>query len=187
MANKPAQICQLEKDKLIDTQKGFVDTFNWAVQSIANLKGGENCEVSWPTDDTPTIDCNSSESESGGSGGGECACDLQAELTSGVKIAQWTKDGTNWTDIYCLSSGGGCDCDLQAVLTSGTKIAQWTKDGTTWTDIYCLSGGGGEVSVYGTNNSMFAGSEFHFASASDSNVSVNIDSSGVMTVGVYYL
>ena len=74
MANKPATLCQLEKGKLVDTQKGFVDTFNWAVQSIANLKGGENCEVSWPTDDTPTIDCTAAESDgssdSGGSGGG---------------------------------------------------------------------------------------------------------------------
>lgn len=73
MANKPAQICQLQKGKLIDTQKGFVDTFNWAVQSIANLKGGENCEVTWPTDDTPTIDCTATEgsgdSDSGGGGG----------------------------------------------------------------------------------------------------------------------
>ena len=40
MANKPAQLCQLEKGKLIDGQKGFVDTFNWAVNAIANLKGG---------------------------------------------------------------------------------------------------------------------------------------------------
>ena len=72
MATKPAQICQLQKGKLVDTQKGFVDTFNWAVQSIANLKGGENCDVSWPTDDHPTIDCTAKEGEGGegGEGGG---------------------------------------------------------------------------------------------------------------------
>lgn len=86
------------------------------------------------------------------------------------------------------AGGGDCSCDLQPELTSGTKIAQWTKDGVNWTDIYCLSGGGGgEITVYGTDNSMYAGSEFHFASAADSNVSVNIDDSGVMTIGVYYL
>lgn len=40
MANKPATLCQLEKDKLISLQDGFVDTFNWAVNAIANLTGG---------------------------------------------------------------------------------------------------------------------------------------------------
>lgn len=36
-----------------------------------------------------------------------CSCDLSAVLTSGTLIARWTKDGQNWTDIYCLSSGSG--------------------------------------------------------------------------------
>lgn len=46
-----------------------MDTFNWAVQAIANLKGGENCEVTWPTDDTPTIDCTANDDEGSGGGG----------------------------------------------------------------------------------------------------------------------
>lgn len=62
MANKPATLCQLEKGKLISLQDGFVDTFNWAVNAIANLNGGQNCEVNWTVDDQPTIDCNVSDS-----------------------------------------------------------------------------------------------------------------------------
>lgn len=73
MATKPAQICQLQKGKLVDTQKGFVDTFNWAVQAIANLDGGENCEVTWPTDDHPTIDVSIDDSTSDSGGGIEAA------------------------------------------------------------------------------------------------------------------
>ena len=39
MANRPATLCELDKGKLIDTQDGFVDTFNFAVRAIDNLKG----------------------------------------------------------------------------------------------------------------------------------------------------
>lgn len=65
MADKPAQLCHLEKGKLVDTQQGFVDTFNWAVNAIDNLSGGQNCEVSWPLPDHPTIDVNATEPENG--------------------------------------------------------------------------------------------------------------------------
>lgn len=68
MANKPGVLCTLQKDKLIDSQQGFVDTFNWLVASVNNLKGGQNCEVNWPAPDTPQIDTRNSESEGGGGG-----------------------------------------------------------------------------------------------------------------------
>lgn len=115
MATKPAQICQLQKGKLIDTQKGFVDTFNWVAQSVANLKGGENCDVTWPTDDTPTIDCTVGDNESSGGGGiTEAVYDVIADT-------QDDKDGItiSYTDdredkfIPFLSSGGG----LSAAVT----------------------------------------------------------------------
>ena len=38
MAAKPAQLCKLKKGQLIDVQDGFVDTFNWMVDFISNLK-----------------------------------------------------------------------------------------------------------------------------------------------------
>lgn len=69
MADRPAQICQLEKGKLIDTQQGFADTFNWVAQSVANLQGGQNCEVSWTLPDHPTIDVNVGDEGEGGGGG----------------------------------------------------------------------------------------------------------------------
>lgn len=67
--------------------------------------------------------------------GGGCDCELEQVLTSGTKIARWTPDGQNWTDIYC-TTGGGCSCDLSvtppATLTSLgqdlVQIADWTKD-----------------------------------------------------------
>lgn len=76
---------------------------------------------------------------------GGCECDLEPVLTSGTKIARWTPDGQNWTDIYCLSSGGECSCDLSAepatqmysIWASAVKTASWTKDDwQTQKDIY---------------------------------------------------
>lgn len=75
MAIKPGVLCTLRKDKLIDTQNGFVDTFNWVVSAVNNLKGGENCEVNWTAPDTPQIEVNSEpykpSEDSGGGGSGE--------------------------------------------------------------------------------------------------------------------
>lgn len=38
MGAKPAQLCKLKKGQMIDAQDGFVDTFNWMVDFINNLK-----------------------------------------------------------------------------------------------------------------------------------------------------
>ena len=69
MANKPAQLCQLQKGIMVDSQEGFCDTFNWAVNAIANLTGGQNCDVNWTVDDQPTIDFTGEEGDGEGGGG----------------------------------------------------------------------------------------------------------------------
>ena len=38
MSARPAILCKLKKGQLIDVQEGFVDTFNWMVDFINNLK-----------------------------------------------------------------------------------------------------------------------------------------------------
>ena len=86
MANKPATLCQLEKGKLISLQDGFVDTFNWAVNAIANLTGGQNCEVNWTVDDQPTIDCNVEEGE--GSDGGSPDISAVLDVVSSTSGSQ---------------------------------------------------------------------------------------------------
>lgn len=70
MANKPANLCELQKDKFIGGQEGFVDTFNWATQAINNLEGGKNCSVDWTIPDHPVINVEVPESDEGGGGGG---------------------------------------------------------------------------------------------------------------------
>lgn len=39
MGSRPANLCNLETGKLIDTQKNFVATFNWLKDFCNNLKG----------------------------------------------------------------------------------------------------------------------------------------------------
>ena len=50
-----------------------------------------------------------------------------------------------------------------------------------------LSAIGGEVDLSGTDGSHKKGSAFKFKSADDSNIIVNIDANGVITIGAYYL
>ncbi len=107
MANKPAQICQLQKGKLIDTQKGFVDTFNWAVQSIANLKGGENCEVTWPTDDTPTIDCTATEGSGDNDSGGGGAITIAGTDGSSHEGDTFTFESATDSNVIVTVDGDG--------------------------------------------------------------------------------
>lgn len=107
MATKPAQICQLQKGKLVDTQKGFVDTFNWAVQAIANLDGGENCEVTWPTDDHPTIDVSIDDSTSDSGGGIEAAVyDIVKDMQNDVEGLSIIYTDDRADNFIPLSSGG---------------------------------------------------------------------------------
>ncbi len=70
MANRPGFLCELQKGKLIDTQPGFADTFNYAVRSIDNLKGGRNCKVDRTVPDCPVINVDIDIPDSPGGGGG---------------------------------------------------------------------------------------------------------------------
>ena len=56
MSVRPMVLCKLEKGKLIDTQENFVDTFNWMVDYINNLRGDDsNIELTNPTTENPVI------------------------------------------------------------------------------------------------------------------------------------
>lgn len=92
MADRPPFLCELDKNKLIDTQVGFVDTFNYAVRAIDNLEGGKNCTVDWTTPDHPIINVELDDDEEGGGGsGGEVSAvkDVVASTSgsqSGIEI-----------------------------------------------------------------------------------------------------
>lgn len=73
MSLRPGTLCKLEKGKLIDAQENFVDTFNWMVDFIENLKGdgdadaGKSVRVDRSVSDRPVIrlDCELSSNGDG--------------------------------------------------------------------------------------------------------------------------
>ena len=103
MANRPPFLCELEKDKFIDGQIGFVDTFNWAVRAIDNLEGGKNCNVDWTLPDHPVIDVDLPESISGSAA---AVYDVYEDTLSGDNGLTITYTDDREDKFIPLSGGG---------------------------------------------------------------------------------
>ena len=52
---RPGIICKLRKGKVIDNFNGFVDTFNWIADFVANLTGKDGVEVDRSDESRPVI------------------------------------------------------------------------------------------------------------------------------------
>lgn len=159
MANRPGTLCNLKSGKSIGAQSNFSDTFNWLVSCLDNLKAGRGIVVKWPSSDTPEISIDDSAfGDNGGSSEG----------------------GGGTTDaVYDVSDSYNSSTGKQSLTIS------YTDDRSDKT-IELKGGGSGDVKFNGTDATQASGNEFTFASASDSNVTVNCDN-GVITIGVYYL
>ena len=183
MAIKPGVLCTLQKDKLIDSQEGFVDTFNWIVASVNNLKGGQNCEVNWVAPDTPQIDAEATESEEGGGGGGGNVDDVTSETYQGgesikVEYADGSADGhIPLSFVKDVSSA-----------TYQSKPALKVEYSSGAQDKYIqLPESGGAVQFTGTDGTTSSESDaFTFQSMSDSNVVVKCRGTNIQ-IGVYYV
>ena len=90
----------------------------------------------------------------------------------------------NWL-VRCFKNlRGGQGCKVQWVTDDTPMINVDTYDTV---EDYNSDPGGGDVTVTGTDGSNYTGSNFTFASASNSNVTVSVDSTGTLTIGVYYV
>lgn len=66
---RPGILCHLKKGQMIDTQVGFVDTFNWMVDYINNLRGdGNNIDIENPVGTNPVVRFVGEIPEGGGGG-----------------------------------------------------------------------------------------------------------------------
>ena len=102
---RPAILCHLKKGQMIDTQVGFVDTFNWMVDYINNLRGdGSNIDIENPVGTNPVVRFIGEIPEGEGGGG---SVDLTAvDVESG---AETTVEGVK---TLRLESGVGSHVTL---------------------------------------------------------------------------
>lgn len=179
MANRPATLCELEKGKLIDTQQGFVDTFNFAVRAIDNLKGGKNCTVDWTIPDHPVIDVDIPETESGGGGGdgGGNVEDVTSETYQGgesikVEYADGSADGhiplSFVKDVSSETYQGGPA--LKVEYSNGNQPEHIPMG----------------VQFTGTSGTTNQAASFTFSKQSNCNITVTCNGTDIK-LGVYYI
>ena len=58
MGSKPQILAEFKQGKLIGTVEHFVDTMNWLVPFVANLKGEEGIAIKNPSTDHPLLELN---------------------------------------------------------------------------------------------------------------------------------
>lgn len=104
---RPAILCKLQKGTLIDAQPHFVDTFNWMVDFINNLKGEGEIK---PNESTLVVDRTDSAApviRGGGKGGGELAVTgTDGSSVTGTKIRFETASDANVKVSVAAGSGG---------------------------------------------------------------------------------
>lgn len=188
MANKPAFFCELQKDKFVGGQKGFVDTFNWATQAINNLEGGKNCTVDWTIPDHPIINVEATEgggSGGGGGGGGGNVEDVSSETYQGgeslkIEYADGSADKhipLSFVDDVSMDTYQSQDA-LKIEYSSGAADKYITLPYIEGITINGMSGS--------TSTSTGEHSSFTFQSAVNSNVRFTCSANGTIQVGVYY-
>ena len=58
MGSKPQVLAEFKQGKLLGTVEHFVDTMNWLVPFVANLKGEEGIAIKNPSTDHPLLELN---------------------------------------------------------------------------------------------------------------------------------
>ena len=109
---RPARLCKLAKGKLIDSQNGFVDTFNWLVDYVNNLCGdNEDIELTNPTGSNPVVRFKGGK---GGPGAG-----------SGIKLAVVDVESGSPTELSGVS-----DLTIESASDSCVTLALADDNGS---------------------------------------------------------
>lgn len=119
---RPAILCHLQKGKMIDAQDGFVDTFNWMVDYINNLRGDEdNITVDNPIGTNPVVRFIGEIPEAEGGGGSVDLTTVDVEsgaetTVEGVKTLRIESGTGSHITFYLTDDGEG-----NATLTVGVQ------------------------------------------------------------------
>lgn len=126
---------------------------------------------------------------------------VDTDVAGNQKSIQWkTSNDDKYLQLYNMDQSGEnvasvqLSTDAKNVLPNNYEFVV-RKGGAggeisyTTLQMACLSGGGGssDITLSGTDSSSHTGSAFKFQSADDSNIIVNVDANGVITIGCYYL
>ena len=122
---------------------------------------------------------------------------VDTDVAGNQKSIQWNDD--KYLQLYNMDQSGEnvasvqLSTDAKNVLPNNYEFVV-RKGGAggeisyTTLQMACLSGGGsGELTLSGTDSSSHTGTAFKFQSATNSNINVTIDNTGVMTIGAYYI
>ena len=95
MANRPAQLRYLQKDKAIGAHTGFVETWNWLLSSFNNLKGGKGVKLEWKSVDHPVIELDENDGDGDGGGGAVTVTGTDGSSATGTSITFASADDSN--------------------------------------------------------------------------------------------
>ena len=111
---RPRPLCYLKKDTLIGANEGFVDTFNWMVDFINNLRGDDSyIELENPTGDNPKIKFIG-DIEAGGSFDVKCIDSDGVETTATIDGGTLTfKAGENTNISFKVTDDGVVTVDVK--------------------------------------------------------------------------
>lgn len=165
------------------------------MQSIANLDGGQNCEVQWTLPDHPTIDVTATEGDGGGGGGGGEMPDAVVSMTAGSNNSKASLDAT-YQDYLTYETDDGQsttiplpyinavhDMDVRTDSSTGDKELRWNY---TRNDLSGSEDLGVEFTDATGQNSTQVHSKFKLRSASNSNVQFSFNGREIYC-GVYYI
>lgn len=149
MANRPGSLCVLQRGKSLYGQANFVDTFNWLVSCMNNLKGGTGIDVDWSVPDQPTINAQQESAPNGGDGSGPgfAVTNITADAQSDGVTLSWTySDGTQDSQFFPIGGGGepGEHVDSLNTLKGDVQLVKEDDSNITFT----VDGNNIKVGVY---------------------------------------
>ena len=117
MGSKPQVLAEFKQGKLLGTVEHFVDTMNWLVPFVANLKGEEGIAIKNPSTDHPLLELNIVAGEG-----------IKITKSNGQMKISAIKEGKKEDDKPTTKKSGGSGSGSGGGGGGGTNCNQWSDD-----------------------------------------------------------